>query len=152
MIDDNVHNFLAAKAPSVKFDKFGDTITGRVLTAEVQQDRDFLSGNLLTWDNGDPRKVLIVTIATDLHDPKIDNDDGARRIWARSALAGAIKGAVARSGARFLPGGTLTITYTHDKEPTGPKKQYPSKQYTAEYQGPPAGFSAEQLPDDDEPF
>jgi hypothetical protein len=147
-ISDSVHEFLeAGGVPSAKFAKFGDAITGNVVTAEKQQDRDYQTGLPKTWDDGQPKYVLVVTVATDVRDPKIDNDDGTRRIWARGAMLGAIRSALRTSRARLEPGGKLTVTYTHDNEPAD-RKMSPAKQYTAEYHGPPAGFSAEELPDD----
>src|SRR4051812_2684141 len=87
----------------------GASLTLRVLEAprEVQA-RDFATGKLETWDNGDP-KMNVVT--------RVDMNGETRDLWCikPSALYGAIVEALKSTPPGYLaPGGTLRVTYTGD--------------------------------------
>lgn len=111
--------------PSAKFETIGDTVTGRIITSESRQQTDMDTGELLFWNDGRPRMQVLIT----LEQP--DGDDV--RLYVKGNMQNAIKKALRDSDAKLLPGGTLTVTYTGDGEPTKRGWNAP-KQYTAVYQ------------------
>ena len=118
---DDVNAFLnQSGAPSAKFASIGTTVKGTVIAAEVRDQTDFTTGEVLRWDNGDPRKQLVVTLQTDERDGDINDDDGTRRLFAKGNMLNAIKAAVRKAGANLEPGGTLVVKYVADGDP--PKK------------------------------
>lgn len=130
---------------SAKFDNVGDSITGQVVTTEVKQQTDIQSGNPLTWDNGDPRMQLVVTLQTDLREPREDGteDDGKRNLYVKGSkkagsksLHDAVASAVRAAGAQGLkPGGTLTVQYI-GTEPSATRGFNDRKLYAAQYIAP----------------
>lgn len=126
---------------SAKFDQIGDTITGRITATEVRQQTSLEDGKPLTWDNGDPRMQLVVTLATDLHDDA--DDDGARNLYVKGSktpgsksLHDAVRAAVQNAKAKGLEvGGTLTVSYVGD-EPSKTRGFNPRKLYQATYAAP----------------
>lgn len=143
---------LGGSTPSAKFDTVGTTVAGRIVdTPTMRQQTDFDTGELLTWDNGDPRMQLVVRLATDERDPQLGDDDGIRALYVKGALQKAIATAVRAAGAKGLEvGGTLTVTHNAVGEPVvlkSGKKGNPPKMYTALYT--PAGdafLAAEAAP------
>lgn len=137
------YGFLSGGGPaSGKFKTHGDTVGG-VITEEPtqQQQRDLETQKLLTWDDGNPRMQLVVTVQTDLRDPSIEDDDGKRRLFIKGELRKAVQQAVIASGARGLDvGGELHVTYIGD----GEKKGFltPPKLYSARYIKPSESASA----------
>jgi hypothetical protein len=119
--------------PSAKFEKPGTVVSGRIArTPEVQQQRDFDTGKPKFWDDGTPQKQIVVQLQTQLRDPQIPDDDGVRVIYIRGNMLTAIRQAVRAAGAQLETGGTLSITYTGDGEPS--KRGFnPPKLYSATY-------------------
>lgn len=113
----------------------GHTVTGRVLEAPAEvQSRDFATGKLDTWENGDP-KMSVVT--------QIEVNGEKRSLWCvrPSALYGAIVDALKQSGPGYIEiGGTITVTYTGDK-PSSKQGMNPAKQFAVQYQ-PPNAFGS----------
>lgn len=129
--------FLAGGGPKgVKFASYGDTGSGPIIVEPtVEQQRDYDTGKPLTWDDGNPRLQLVVTIKTQLRDPSIPDDDGTRRLFVRSGMRAAVQKAIKDAGVDSLDvGGELTVTYTHDDGRT--------KQYKAVYVPPKPGAAA----------
>lgn len=129
---------------SAKFPTIGSTVTGTIAKPPtVSQQTDIKTGKPLTWDNGDPREQLVVTLQTTLRDNP--DDDGLRAIYVKGSkkagsmsLHDAVRSAVQASGSKGLvEGGVLTVTYAGDGIASGPGMDAP-KQYTATYQ-PPTG-------------
>jgi hypothetical protein len=61
----------------------GASVTGTVVDlAEVQQ-RNFDTKEPETWDNGDPKMQIRLTLQTELRDPNIPNDTGIRDVYLR---------------------------------------------------------------------
>jgi hypothetical protein len=130
-------SFFSSSAASAKFAYPGDTITGRItVVPQVQQQKDFTTGESKFWPDGKPMVQLQVTLATDQRDPDLADDDGTRSVYVKGKMQMAVGEAVRKSGAKYLePGGLLTITYTGD----GEQKQRgmnPPKLYSAVYAPP----------------
>lgn len=128
---------------SAKFDNVGDSITGQVVKTQVTQQTKMGDGTPLTWDNGDPRMQLVVTLQTALRDPADPEDDGLRNVYVKGSkkagsrsLHDAVRAAVEGSGAKGLePGGTLTIQH-NGTEPASTTGFNDRKLYVASYVKP----------------
>lgn len=130
--------------PSAKFPTIGTVVKGRIEHLDVQQQRDFTTGEPKTYDDGKPAMQLVVTLATDERDPEISDDDGMRRLFAKGQLLAAIRTAVRQAGAQLSPGGTLAVQYTADK-PSEKRGMNPAKVYVAQYK---AGVASQGAVDD----
>jgi hypothetical protein len=142
---------MAGGTTSAKFATVGTTVAGLISRQpEVQQQRDFTSGEPKTWDNGDPMQQLQVVLATDERDQEIPDDSGERAIYVKGALKKAVQEAVRKSGSKGLAvGGHLTVTYTGDGEPSRKGMSAP-KLYSAAYVQP-AAASADAVLNSPEP-
>jgi hypothetical protein len=126
---------------SAKFDQVGDTIAGTIVSTEVRQQTKLEDGTPLTWENGDPRMQLVVTLQTDAHDDT--DDDGKRALYVKGSkspgsqsLHDAVRAAVQGARAKGLEvGGTLTVSYIGD-EPSKTRGFNPRKLYSATYAAP----------------
>jgi hypothetical protein len=119
--------------PSVKFPTVGASVTGIIAEApSMVQGRDFESGELASWPDGNPKMVVVVPLII----------GGERHnLWAPkpSALFAAIQAAKKTAGdAPLAPGGTLTVTYTHETPNEKNPRLNPTKQFSAVYQAPDA--------------
>lgn len=94
------------KLPALKFVKVGDTHTGVVTEVTKLQDKD-PTGNVKTYDNGDPRWVFVFTLETQI---------GASNLWVRGQMVKAIREAAEKAGVSTLVGSTLSVRYTGDGE------------------------------------
>jgi hypothetical protein len=80
-MSNDVNDFLfQGGAKAFQFNHVGDSVEGRVVSAEMRQQTS-IEGQKLTWDNGDPRMQLVITLKTSLHDK--EDDDGLRTIYAK---------------------------------------------------------------------
>ena len=124
-----------------KDDPVGTTVTGKIVSTEVRQQTDIEKGTPLTWDNGDPRMQLVVTLATDLRTD--GDDDGQRAIYVKGSKAvgskslhDAVRAAVQDAGAKGLePGGTLTVQFI-GTEPSKTRGFNDRKLWAAKYVAP----------------
>ena len=94
------------KLPALKFVKVGDTHTGVVTEVTKLQDKD-PTGNVKTYDNGDPRWVFVFTLETVI---------GASNLWVLGQMVKAIREAAEKAGVSTLVGSTLSVRYTGDGE------------------------------------
>jgi hypothetical protein len=117
---------------SASFPEIGASVTGTIVREpEVQQQRDFKTGELKFWDDGKPMQQLKVVLATDQRDPSVDDDKGERAVYVKARMQKAVRDAVRASGAPGLQvGGQLTVTFVAEEPTTG---GYPPKLYTASY-------------------
>lgn len=129
---------------SAKFPEVGAAVTGRIVREpEVQQQKDFTTGELKFWNDGKPMQQLQVILATDERDPEVADDDGERAVYVKGNLLKAVREAVRKAGAKGLDvGGTLTVTYSGDGEVTKRGFNAP-KLYTAVYVPPVKNAAAE---------
>lgn len=132
---------LGGGGKSAKFENIGDTVTGRIVSTEVRQQTDIKTGEPLTWENGDPRMQLVVTLATDQRDD--EDDDGHRAVYVKGSKAGgsqsmhdAVRTAVQTARAKGLEaGGTLTVSYV-GAEPAKQRGMSDRKLWQASYTAP----------------
>lgn len=118
------------------FPTVGTTITGTIVGEPVVRDAtDPATGEVQTWKDGNPKKVLVVTLQTDLRDHP--EDDGQRSVWISTVgQKKAVGDAVVAAGRRGLdPGGKLTLTFTGLGEKTNPAFN-PPKVFAAQYVPP----------------
>lgn len=125
-----------------KDDPVGTIITGTIAeTPVVQAQTDIKDGTPLTWDNGDVKEQLVVTLQTATRDD--DDDDGLRKLYVKgSKKAGsksmhdAIREAVKTSGTKGLAvGGTLTVQFI-GTEPSSTRGYSDRKLFAAKYEAP----------------
>lgn len=125
---------------SAKFEQPGDTITGQVVATDVRQTRDIKTGEPQTWDDGNPKQQVVITLQTTERDAADPDDNGERNVYVKwwGVQRQSLQQAVKESGAAdILPGGTFTATYTGDGEQKQKGFNAP-KLYTYTYQPPSA--------------
>jgi hypothetical protein len=125
--------FLAPVVPAAKFEDIGASITGIVVAAELGQQTD-IDGGLRTFESGEVRQQLIVTVQTD--EAEDDDDDGLRKIYVKSFMVKPFRNEMKRTKVKGVrPGGELTVTYIADGEVT--KKGYTApKLFNVAYEPP----------------
>lgn len=136
----DVDDFSAGANPAVSFDfKAGSDdakVTGIVIGARTSTQRDMVTGDVKTFANGDPRRQLIVTLATGRSDD--DDDDGTRDLYVKGSMVRQWQAAMRAAKVRGVrPGGELTVAYVSDGEPTA-KGLNPPKVYEITYVPPTA--------------
>lgn len=145
---------LGGGGKSASFEAIGDTVTGTIVSAEVKDQTDIATGKVQTWDNGEPKKQLVVRLQTAQRDADDPEDDGVRAIYVKGSkkagsrsLHDAVAGAVRAAGAKSLEvGGTLTVQHT-GTEPSATRGFSDRKLYAASYQAPStAGFLGTDQP------
>lgn len=137
---DPAHDFLTggSGAATVKFDNVGDKIVGRILKHELVQQKDFQSGALLFWDDGQPRMQAVVTLQAEEWTPEDQDDEGQRRLFVKGQMQKAVRDAIAKSKHKgSLIGGRLGVVYAGDGQPPRPGMNAP-KQFTAKFEAPAA--------------
>lgn len=135
-------DFFAGAAKSFQFENIGDTVTGEITEMVQRQQTSLADGTLMTWDDGRPRMMLVITLATDESDG--DDDNGERTIFVRggrfeiasgrgTSMKDAIAEACRQEGLRAPRiGDKLAVSYTGVGK--GKKGYTPPKLYTAGYQ------------------
>ena len=137
----------------------GDKISGLVVSASKEQQRDFDTGALLEWDNGDPRMESVVIVETDLRDPELENDDGTRALHLRggnyevaegSGVSGekALLEAINKAGVRCEAGVKITAAISGMAKPTG-RGRNPAKLWTIKLEKAAPGIDADDIFGDD---
>jgi hypothetical protein len=125
---------LGSAVPAFSFAEKGAKLDGIVVGSKVAPQLD-MQGATRTFDNGDIRKQLILTVQTSLAED--DDDDGQRRLFVKGSMVKQFRAAMARAGVRGpRPGGEISVAYTSDGKATQ-KGLNPPKVYTITY-APPA--------------
>lgn len=132
---------------AAKFDALGDKIEGVIISADERPQTDIETGEIKTWNDGRPIMQWVITLATDLRDADIPDDDGHRTVYAKggkfvaaqgdgTSMMTAIADAVRASGAKSLEeGGTLAVAHTGLGEKKNKAYSAP-KLYKARYTPP----------------
>jgi len=143
--------FAGSGAPSFKFESVGDTVTGVITGLDVRQQTDFDSGEPKTWDDGKPMMEIVITVATALRDPDIEDDEGERRVFCRGAMLTALKQAVRKvKETKPAIGGRVTISHSGLGEAKKRGFNAP-KLYTVEYEAPSGVAVAAMFTEEAEP-
>lgn len=135
-IDIGVEEILSGGgAPAAKFPTPGTTIKGTISDAIRSQQTD-LDGKPKTWDDGNPRMQLVITVQTDERDSSLDDDDGVRRIFVKGQMLSALKEALKKASVKTIEvGGTIAVQYAKDGDPTKVGFNAP-KVYVVQYKIP----------------
>jgi hypothetical protein len=123
-------------APYFAFREVGTSIAGVICDDPVERDAtDPGTGEVQTYKDGNPKKVLVVTLQTNLNEGP--EDDGKRSVWISTVgQKRAVGDAIRESGRKGLDvGGKLTLTFTGFGEKTNPALN-PMKVFSATYQPP----------------
>jgi hypothetical protein len=130
--------FKSESAPFLKFSTPGTKYVGVIADIEKRQQRDFQTGEPLSWPDGEPRWELVVTLTTDERDPDEPKDDGKRRLAVKKGtqMWGALADALRQTS---VPGpqvgAKLAIAYTGDGE-SKTRGFAPPKLYAFAYEKP----------------
>lgn len=147
--------FLGGKVTSAKFeDRAYGTIIGGEIIGEptMMQQRDYTTGDLLFFPDGNPQWQLMVKLQTEQRDPSVPDDDGVRAVYIKGQLKAAVSEALKRVGEKVLRrGGHLRIKYLRDEPVTlkNGRPGNPQKIYAAQYDAPAAGSAAAFLASDE---
>jgi len=122
---------------SASFQNVGEFVVGLIARQpEVQQQRDFETGELKFWSDGNPMMQLRVVLTTDQRDPEDPEDSGERAVYIRGNMQRAVAQAVRAAGAKGLAvGGKLLIKYSGDGKAARRGLNAP-KLYEAKYRPP----------------
>ena len=148
----DVQKFLMGSGvKSFSFAAIGDTVKGEIESLEMQQQRDFKTGDPLWWDpetKQQPKMQLRIVLQTDIRDEDDENDDGRRGVYVRGQLQQAVREAIKKAGVdKIEEGGTLVVKFDAEGTAPGPKLNKP-KIYTAAYKPPsitPAAVAVDDL-------
>lgn len=125
---------LGSGIPAAKFSDIGAMVKGSVVRSESSQQTDFATGKPLTYDDGNPKMQVVITLQTDDRDPSVSDDNGLRKLYVRvgSQMHKALAAALRAANSKLEIGGTLAVKYERD-EPSQTKGFNPAKQYVAQY-------------------
>ena len=153
--DTEVNEFLREQgAKAFSFDAIGDAVEGEITAMDLRQQTDMQTGEPKTFDDGRPRKVMVVTLQTQTQDD--ENDDGLRTVWIRGgnyvAVTGkgtssltALKDALRRAGVGDIEtGGYLRFQFTGEGKASA-RGFNPPKLYTADYVAPKQSISLDEM-------
>jgi hypothetical protein len=152
---EQIEQFFQGGAAAAKFPdrEYGTVIGGEIVAdPRMQQQRDYTTGDPITYQDGNPAMQMVIVVQTSLHDPSIPEDDGQRAFYVKGQMRQAIGEALKKAGATApRRGGKLWLKYIEDKPTTlrNGKPGNPQKIYAAKYE-PPAQAAAGQFFDESE--
>lgn len=119
-IDDELDEFFSGgggpKAISWKDAKVGASITGVILKVDLRDKLNKKTNAPELNAYGKPKKVLILTLATDMRDPEIEGDEGYRRAFLQGNAQWEFKNFLRTNGfAKPLKGGRFKQTLVGTK-------------------------------------
>ena len=91
-----------------KDDPVGRQVTGVVKSVSVRQVTSFETGKPEFWDDGQPKRQAVITLATSERDPDDPDDDGSRNVYVK--MWGEQRKALSRAGTPAV-GDTLTVKF-----------------------------------------
>lgn len=152
--------------PQIKINSVGGKLVGDLIEARLVDERDYDTGQPVTWPNGEPKKQLVLDIRIDW-DASVDvttGKDGVREeigtYYCRYTAFLALKDACEKASTVMSHVGRLAIARTPDGTPRNPRHAPPQQfvaqvtQRTAEpgvddlmatTAAPAAGVSADEL-------
>lgn len=124
---------------SATFTQVGDEVVGFIMRQpEMQQQRDFDSGEPKVWPDGKPMMQLRVVLSTSERDSEDPEDNGERAVYIRGNMQKAVAQAVRQANAAGLEvGGKLLIKYSGNGTASR-RGLNPPKLFEARYRKPEA--------------
>ena len=146
----DVNDFLmGGGGRSAEFKEEGSGVQGTIIKTQMRQQTDFESGELLFWNDGNPRMQAVITLETEYQDD--DEDDGLRNVYCKGQMQQALAKAVRAAGEKGIAnGGTLAIQWATTAEPAR-RGLSGAKQYQVWYWPPPEGYVPIDEPPDEPP-
>lgn len=125
--------------PAASFPHIGATVVGTVLSEPTKRPvTDINTGEIKTFQNGEPIHQITITMQTSERDASIVDDNGQRTLWIKNRMLNAVRDAVRAAGARGIEvGGVLAVTFTGE-EASKVRGLNPTKLYVASYTPPPS--------------
>ena len=119
-MDDEVDEFFGGgggpKALSWKDKPVGTSYMGIITKVEVINKTDKKTGAIILNQQGKPKKIVILTLITDMRDPEIEDDNGMRRIFLQGNASWELRQALRKGGfIKPIKGGRFKITLTGHK-------------------------------------
>lgn len=139
-----IGSFFSGGGKTAKFPTLGTEVSGTITAIHPPEDQTDPRGNVVKDKNQNPKKQVRIVLSTDLRDPADPEDDGARTLYVKGWMTGAIGQGVRKAGAKQPEvGGWLSVVFS-DEEPSTTPGFDPTKKYTATYR-PPAGAGAASI-------
>lgn len=137
-------------APAMKFEKAdpqtGDSVAGKILSAEPRHSTEFGTNKPLFWDDGTPRMEIVLTLQTEWRNFEScdrgnrEEDDGQRRLFLRGDLLKATKAALTKAKVQGLAiGGTYGARLVGREK----KNSFEEKKYAVAYKAPEVSMPAD---------
>jgi hypothetical protein len=149
-VDDFVEG--ASSLPLIKINSEGGKLIGDVIQARLVDERDYDTGDIVRWDDGNPRKQLVLDIRIDWA-ASIDvttGKDGVREetgsYYCRFAAFLAVRDAVQKTGIKMSDVGRIAIARTKDGDPRSPRHK-PPQQFVAQVMARTAAPDVDNLMD-----
>lgn len=145
-IDEFEAFFTGSAGPkSVSPKKPGEFVQGLIYKYKMTEERDD-DNNIVYWPGSDkPKPQAILWLKTDLRDPEIPNDQGARRLWMKGNALWVVRNFCKDNGLGAPKvGGRIRLEVVSLKPNTDRKKQ-PMKEHAARYAVPTPATIAEAL-------
>lgn len=147
MSNDSIPLSDLSAGPSIKFEKIGDKVAGRIVRASRQQDRDFDTGAPLSWSDGNPKLITVIVLDINGEEQTLYARGG--RYEAESGEGTSMETAILLAGraagsASIDVGGELVVAHTGLGKPPRVGAHH-SKLYTAAYKPPVQGVAVNDL-------
>lgn len=119
-MDDEVDDFFSGgggpKAISWKDAKIGASVQGIITKVEVINKTDRKTGAIVMNQHGKPKKIVILTLITELRDPEIEDDNGLRRVFLQGNASWELRQTLRKGGfVKPIKGGRFKITLSGTK-------------------------------------
>lgn len=125
--------------PAVKFDAPGSTLTGDLIAARVGYQRVFGTKEVAKWEDGTPKKQLVLDIKIDSSETKGvtvgDGDSDTGTVYCKHAAKVALQQACEDAGIKLSQAGRIKLQRTEDGAPPkpghNPPQQFRAKVWSA---------------------
>jgi hypothetical protein len=121
----NVDDFMSggSKHPLIRLENVGSTLIGDLVEARLVDERDYDTGEIKRWDDGNPRKQLVIDVRIDWA-KSVDITTGKNGIredvgsyYCRYTAFLAMQEAVKAAGCKMSEVGRLALRRTQDGQP-----------------------------------
>lgn len=126
MTIDQLQDEIDRSGAAAKFPEVGASVAGVIVDGFQSQQTDFVTGEPLTYKDGNPRMQQVIVL-------DVEGSDENVKLYAKGQMWKAIKDAVKTSGGTIAVGGKLGVRFVRE-EPS--EKGNPQKIYEAQYQAP----------------